>query len=596
MSFKDSPPARTSQNTSHTVSMPAPTTPRAWHDRNGEFLAEAYYCGTVGVMIRLQETEGTFRDIPVSVLSREDIAYLNGLHVDQGIASAPPFYYPPTPSDSSDDLSADGLFPSTFPTPQVQYTLTMPQPDRFLRDQAPRRNQRYRPNIILTNAPDRAPQADIYSEMPHAEPPPYQPNNTWLSPYSRTDSDTGYFRPSGDSVTSTTQDQLSGDSVDWFKIFLDAGCEIQDCMRYEGVFRQLQVDSKAALLLKHNDLRAMGLDKDDIMRIMDAIGMNPKENAFSTGKGVDGYNTFAPLPEHTFPARANVLQAGSFGQSVAPPLNSTTVQEIRGIPGDGMSTVGEGGMAGSHRDSEIPNPFSGTRHTPKSTAVGSSIPHLLQTALPPLMPYGKPSLEGVSPSPFSRTASSTASRISMDNGISESAEPTKGRSSTSTQRGPFPRPDVARLTSLPSEFDPPELLRSQSIESFPDESQRSDYEHRHRATDTCRYSTHNVVPFRVPRKKQLPSHFPGFFGSRVPTPHPPDNQDLILAIADAQASADARLVAFIRRREIPGIKHEFVMIQARYPSSKTIWIRLERGVKGSISIFRLSRGVADDVV
>jgi len=102
------------------------------------------------------------------------------------------------------------------------------------------------------------------------------------------------------------------------------------------------------------------------------------------------------------------------------------------------------------------------------------------------MPYGKPSLEGVSSNPYSRTALSTGSRLSLNNGISESAGPTKagesstpprddsnlpkGRSSTSTQRGPFPRQGVARLPSLiPNDFDPPELLRSESIESFRDE-------------------------------------------------------------------------------------------------------------------------------
>jgi hypothetical protein len=188
----------------------------------------------------------------------------------------------------------------------------------------------------------------------------------------------------------------------------------------------------------------------------------------------------------------------------------------------------------------------------------------------------------------------------------------KGHSSTSTQRGPFPRQGVARLPSLiPNEFDPPELLRSESIESFSDELQSPTPKERPRPVDILPRTTWSHSPSR---KKSIPSHFSGLFASKAPTPHPPDNQDLILAITNSQgnvrqsiddlcqnlrkstASADARLVAFIRRREIPGIKHEFVMIQARYPSSKTIWIRLERGVKGSISIFRLSRGVADDVV
>lgn len=163
--------------------------------------------------------------------------------------------------------------------------MAMPQADRFSRDQA-RWNVRNRPYNILTDIPDRAPLTDVYSlEALNAEPPPYRPPaDTSMSPNSDTDSDTRYSFAS--TSASADRDRFSNNSVpvDWFQVFLDAQCEVQDCMRYERVFQHLQVDSKSAPSLDTNKLRAMGLDKDDIMRIMDAVRKNSPRTDFSTAK------------------------------------------------------------------------------------------------------------------------------------------------------------------------------------------------------------------------------------------------------------------------------------------------------------------------
>ena len=169
-------------------------------------------------------------------------------------------------------------------------------------------------------------------------------------------------------------------------------------------------------------------------------------------------------------------------------------------------------------------------------------------------------------------------------------------------------PPAARVTT--NEFDPPELRRGVSIDSLKDEfRQQAEPRPAPKPKDPVKVDSE-----RRARAHRRPARLPFFGGSKV-APHPGDNPDLFLAIVNARgivrqsiadlcqnlhaslSAQDARLVSFIRRRESTGIRHEFVLIQARYPNSKTIWMRLERGVKGSISIFRLkATAPADDVV
>ncbi|PVG01079.1 hypothetical protein CPB86DRAFT_812654 [Serendipita vermifera] len=59
--------------------------------------------------------------------------------------------------------------------------------------------------------------------------------------------------------------------VDWFKFFLDAGCDMDDCTRYDQAFTRDKIDESILPDMKTETLRALGLREGDIIRVMKAI-------------------------------------------------------------------------------------------------------------------------------------------------------------------------------------------------------------------------------------------------------------------------------------------------------------------------------------
>jgi actin cytoskeleton-regulatory complex protein SLA1 len=59
--------------------------------------------------------------------------------------------------------------------------------------------------------------------------------------------------------------------VDWFKFFLDAGCDMDDCTRYDQAFVKDKIDDSILPDMKTDTLRALGLREGDIIRVMKAI-------------------------------------------------------------------------------------------------------------------------------------------------------------------------------------------------------------------------------------------------------------------------------------------------------------------------------------
>lgn len=59
--------------------------------------------------------------------------------------------------------------------------------------------------------------------------------------------------------------------VDWFEFFLNAGCDMDDCTRYQQSFERDKIDETLLPDMKADTLRALGLREGDIIRVLKAI-------------------------------------------------------------------------------------------------------------------------------------------------------------------------------------------------------------------------------------------------------------------------------------------------------------------------------------
>ncbi|KAK0230605.1 hypothetical protein IW262DRAFT_1523285 [Armillaria fumosa] len=71
-------------------------------------------------------------------------------------------------------------------------------------------------------------------------------------------------------------------TVDWFKFFLDAGCDIDDCTRYSTSFERERMDEAVLLDISEGTLRSLGLREGDIIRVMKVV---EKRKAKPNGEG-----------------------------------------------------------------------------------------------------------------------------------------------------------------------------------------------------------------------------------------------------------------------------------------------------------------------
>ncbi|KAK0206793.1 hypothetical protein DFS33DRAFT_1381887 [Desarmillaria ectypa] len=71
-------------------------------------------------------------------------------------------------------------------------------------------------------------------------------------------------------------------TVDWFKFFLDAGCDMDDCTRYATSFERERMDEAVLLDTSEATLRSMGLREGDIIRVMKIV---EKRKAKTNGEG-----------------------------------------------------------------------------------------------------------------------------------------------------------------------------------------------------------------------------------------------------------------------------------------------------------------------
>lgn len=60
-------------------------------------------------------------------------------------------------------------------------------------------------------------------------------------------------------------------AVDWFDFFLSAGCDMDDCTRYQTSFERDKIDDSILPDLKPETLRTLGLREGDIIRVMKKI-------------------------------------------------------------------------------------------------------------------------------------------------------------------------------------------------------------------------------------------------------------------------------------------------------------------------------------
>ncbi|KAK0482042.1 hypothetical protein EDD18DRAFT_1201740 [Armillaria luteobubalina] len=60
-------------------------------------------------------------------------------------------------------------------------------------------------------------------------------------------------------------------TVDWFKFFLDAGCDIDDCTRYSTSFERERMDEAVLLDTSEGTLRSLGLREGDIIRVIKVV-------------------------------------------------------------------------------------------------------------------------------------------------------------------------------------------------------------------------------------------------------------------------------------------------------------------------------------
>lgn len=71
--------------------------------------------------------------------------------------------------------------------------------------------------------------------------------------------------------SSTSKPPGSSSNVDWFKFFLEAGCDMDDCTRYAQAFERDKIDETILPDMKSETLRALGFREGDIIRVVKAI-------------------------------------------------------------------------------------------------------------------------------------------------------------------------------------------------------------------------------------------------------------------------------------------------------------------------------------
>ncbi|KAG7449383.1 uncharacterized protein BT62DRAFT_1002954 [Guyanagaster necrorhizus] len=74
-------------------------------------------------------------------------------------------------------------------------------------------------------------------------------------------------------------------TVDWFKFFLDAGCDMDDCTRYTTSFERERMDEAVLLDTTEATLRSLGLREGDIIRVMKVV---EKRKTKTNGEGEQG--------------------------------------------------------------------------------------------------------------------------------------------------------------------------------------------------------------------------------------------------------------------------------------------------------------------
>jgi actin cytoskeleton-regulatory complex protein SLA1 len=68
-----------------------------------------------------------------------------------------------------------------------------------------------------------------------------------------------------------TSTPKKGKPVDWFKFFLEAGCDMDDCSRYADSFERDKIDESILPDINQQTMRSLGLREGDIIRVSKAI-------------------------------------------------------------------------------------------------------------------------------------------------------------------------------------------------------------------------------------------------------------------------------------------------------------------------------------
>ncbi|RDX55445.1 hypothetical protein OH76DRAFT_1396833 [Lentinus brumalis] len=67
------------------------------------------------------------------------------------------------------------------------------------------------------------------------------------------------------------QPKPKGPTIDWFEFFLNAGCDVDDCTRYESSFQRDKIDEAVLPDITEETMRRLGLREGDIIRVKKAI-------------------------------------------------------------------------------------------------------------------------------------------------------------------------------------------------------------------------------------------------------------------------------------------------------------------------------------